>query len=645
MVQTSLRDVLMARRRHWQVRVAASLTMIPAYGPLLGWGWAVPVSGSYLVLQFIERFWLPRLVAAPEAERGWTRGAVLALLALGSLSFCLPSLPLAARLGGWGMVCAVYVAVGVIINAALTTVGCRAAFLATALPGITYAASLPFIAVWCGQPPPQLLLQAVLTLALGGGFLSFNVWQLWSRGTQGKTAEIQAARLYVARRDETEAKLYRLTQLDTLTGLLNRDVLQERLAGMVVDGTPGALLLIDLDGFKYVNDTMGHAMGDAVLRTVAARLHAAARQGDTAARLGGDEFALLLSGVTDTAMAVAVAERLIADISQPLQIEGLPINIGASIGIALHPLHGREPGQIFSNADLALYGAKAEGRHCARLYNAGLREAAQGKVLRDSELRLAMEQGEFEMFYQPQIRLRDGALTGAEALLRWRHPRQGLLAPASFLPALEGGLLSAQVGAWVIETACTQAAAWRAGFAPGFRIGVNLFGAQFRAGNLVEWVNAALAKSSLPPEGLEIEITENIILRHEDEVIAPLRQLRASGIGVAFDDYGTGFASLSMLTRYPVSRLKIDRAFTQVVCDSTAEAAIMRAIIRLGHALGLTVTAEGVESAHQLAWLRGEGCDEGQGYLFGKPMSAAAFQARFGGQMGAVEANLVRPTP
>jgi EAL domain-containing protein (putative c-di-GMP-specific phosphodiesterase class I) len=255
---------------------------------------------------------------------------------------------------------------------------------------------------------------------------------------------------------------------------------------------------------------------------------------------------------------------------------------------------------------------------------------AQGKMLRDTELRLAMERGEFEMFYQPQIRLSDHALTGAEALLRWRHPEYGLLKPADFLTALEGGLLSARVGAWVIETACHQAALWRARGASDFRIGVNVFGAQFRSGNLVAWVSQACAAAGLPPHALEIEITENTILRHEDEIIGPLQELRALGVGVAFDDYGTGHASLSMLTRFPVSRLKIDRSFTKAICESPSEAAIVHAIIGLACALDLQVTAEGIETSGQAEALSRERCDEGQGYYFGKPMSAADFARSFG---------------
>jgi diguanylate cyclase (GGDEF)-like protein len=624
--QTTLLDVLTARRRQLPLRVTACLTILSVYGPFSGWQWGVACAVGYLLLQAAEVLWLPSLLAGSQAQAQWARRVALLALFLSAASFCAPAIPLTIAFGGWGVACAAYLVGGTIVNSALTTVGCREAFIASAVPAFAYVLGLPVLELGYGKPP---LLVITVNFALGGMFLVVNIWQLWSSSTRSKAAEVMAMRCYIAGRDENEARLFRLTQLDTLTGLLNRDVLQARLAGMIADGRPGTLMLIDLDGFKYINDTLGHAAGDAVLCSVAKRLSSAARHEDAAARLGGDEFALLLAGATSAAAAAIVAERLIAEISQPVVVDGHPINIGASVGIALHPLHGRDAGQIFANADLALYQAKGEGRHCARLFTNALRDAAEGKVLRDTELREALENGEFELYYQPQVRLTDGALMGAEALLRWRHPTQGLLSPASFICALEGGLLSARVGLWVLETACAQAKLWRAQFAPDFRIGVNLFGSQFRAGNLAEWVNTALIKTGLPPEALEIEITENIILRHEDTMIEPLRALRQQGVGVAFDDYGTGFASLSMLTRYPVSRLKIDRGFTRTVCEDPAEAAIVRAIIGLGHSLGLNVTAEGVETRNQLAWLRKEGCQEGQGYFFGRPMSAAAFYAQF----------------
>jgi diguanylate cyclase (GGDEF)-like protein len=625
-----LQDVLARRRGQVSVRIFAALFLMINNGPLLGWPVMCLITGLYCALQAVEFFVLQRKASAGQAE--WM---ALAVLSLSTLSIGAQAPLLAMKLGSWGMVCGIYLLCAVVVNAVFNSIGCRAAFLALATPSLAYLAILSWMPLLQHHMPPLLVF---IELSLGGLYFILNVVQLWTSASRGKLTELQAVRRYVAERDAHEAKLYSMTQHDPLTGLLNRDVLRARLAGSAGKRMPAALLMLDLDGFKYVNDTLGHAAGDEMLRIISLRLRHAAREEDTAARLGGDEFALLLEEVDEPDIALAVAQRLIGEISQPVMLDGQPVNIGVSVGIALYPLHGGEPAQIFANADLALYQAKSEGRHCARMYDSSLRTMAQGKVLRDTELRLALERGEFEMYYQPQLRLGDNSLVGAEALLRWRHPVKGLLPPSEFLPALEGGVLGAKVGAWVIETACAQAAIWRSGLAPDFRIAVNLFGMQFRSGNLPEWVMAALTKAGLPPQALEIEITENVILRHEDDIIEPLRELRRLGVGVAFDDYGTGFASLSMLTRYPVSRLKIDRAFTHAICDSPAEAAIVRAVITLAGALGLEVTAEGVETLAQLHMLRAQGCTEAQGYYFGKPMSADDFCASFGTQLHACSA-------
>lgn len=633
--QLGLRDVLARRRDQIALRAGAAIFLLYNNGPLLGWRAMGLITGLYCALQIVEFLILRR-----EAERPQNNLLILAVLALSTLTFGAQAPLLAIKLGGWGMVCGAYVLCAVIVNTVFNTIGCRPAFLALIIPSLVYLIVLPFIPVFRHNMPPLLIF---LELSLGGPYFIISVLQLWSNGSRSKRAELQAVRRYIDERDAHEAKLFRMTQHDPLTSLPNRDALRARLGESTANHMPAALLMLDLDGFKYVNDTLGHAAGDDMLRAVALRLHNAARVEDTAARLGGDEFALLLEGVAEPDTALAVAQRLINDISQPVMLEGQPINIGVSIGVALYPQHGGEAGQIFANADLALYEAKSEGRHCARLYDTSLRAMAQGKMLRDTQVRLALDRNEFEMFYQPQVRLTDNRLVGAEALLRWRHPEKGLLPPSEFLPALEGGVLGARVGAWVIETACAQAALWRTGLAPELRIAVNLFGLQFRSGDLPEWIMAVLDKAGLPPQALELEITENVILRHEDAIIAPLRALRARGVGVAFDDYGTGFASLSMLTRYPVSRLKIDRAFTQAICESPAEAAIVRAVLSLASALGLEVTAEGVETLAQLQMLRAQGCNEAQGYYFGKPMSAADFTACFAHQPGACGPVAPRP--
>ncbi len=433
----------------------------------------------------------------------------------------------------------------------------------------------------------------------------------------------------ISERRSNEDRLYRLAHLDPLTELPNRMVLRRRLEDVVKSALPAALMIVDLDGFKAVNDTIGHSAGDLLLKNVAARLLTCIRPTDTVARLGGDEFAILLPETTDPTVAEAVANRIIAVLSEPLEIANRIVHIGASVGLAMFPCNGDNAEDLLSNADLALYQAKSEGRHCLRIFVPELRHAAVSKQKQELELRHAFEQQEFELFYQPQVR-GDGTLIGAEALIRWRHPTRGLLSPAEFLPALENSRLAVLVGDWVIESGCRQAAAWRAEGAPRFRVSVNLFGVQFHTGNLARTVKKALANALLPPEALELEITENIILRNDEAMIKPLRELGELGVGIALDDFGTGYASLSLLKRYPMTRLKVDQSFVRLMCQSSKDASIVRAIITLGKSFELKVTAEGVETEAQRDLLLLEGCEEFQGFLYGRPMSGADF-ARFYG--------------
>lgn len=434
----------------------------------------------------------------------------------------------------------------------------------------------------------------------------------------------------ITERRANETRLFRLAHLDPLTELPNRTMLRGCIEQALDTEKAACIMMVDLDGFKDVNDSLGHSAGDAVLIEVASHLRACVRSVDTVARMGGDEFAILVPGMGDPLRAAEIADKAIASVSEILAVDGQPVSISASIGISVFPNHGTRAEELLSAADLALYQAKSEGRHCRRLFTPSLRQAANLKRAYQGELRRAFEQEEFELFYQPQVRLSDGTLVGAEALLRWRHPEKGIIAPGAFLSALETSPLAVPIGDWIIQTACRQAATWRVDGSSEFRMGVNLFGAQFHAGDLACKVRKALLAANLPGAALELEITENIILRHDEAMLGPLRELRNEGIGIAFDDYGTGYASLSMLKRYPLTRLKIDQTFVRGMCGSPEDAAIVRAILYLGRSFGFEVIAEGVETEEQSARLRKKGCEEGQGYLFGKPMPASKFGDRFG---------------
>ena len=621
--QASLHHTLHMRHRQSGVRVASATLTGCFFGSVLGWTATLAWIGTYAALQVIEyACFCSRRPLFPTLDAiGYP--LALVLLALSSIVYGSLSILEVVRMAGWGGGCAAFLLMGSIDATALYSVGSIAAFRASTVPTMVYIAALPLVAMTVPHPPGTSIM---IGLMFGGVLAVLGATRIWRDFTSAKDAETFAVGREIAERVANEERLSRLAHLDPLTGLANRTVLRVRLTEIVAAAGPGALLLIDLDGFKYVNDTLGHPAGDRVLQEVAARLLQSSRPGDLVARLGGDEFAIVLPDIEELSTAAAIAERAIAAVARTIIIDGQTVRIGASIGIALSGRHGADADTLFANADLALYRAKAEGRNCLRLYEPGLRAEAIGKMVFDDELRLAFERGEFELFYQPQINLRDGRVTGAETLLRWRHPTRGLLLPALFLPALESGPLAIPVGQWIIENACRQAALWRSQGLTDFTVGVNLFGAQLRTGQLVDKVVSALTRFSLPPEALELEITENIVLRHGDGIDRALGELRALGLGVAFDDYGTGYASLSLLKKYPLSRLKIDRSFVQTICDSPADAAIVRAVVSMAAAFDLRVIAEGVETTAQVELLRQNGCLEVQGYLFGAPMPAAEFE-------------------
>lgn len=432
-----------------------------------------------------------------------------------------------------------------------------------------------------------------------------------------------------AQQREEEA-LRQQANIDGLTGLANRGKFYRSVEEILISPAPATVLMIDLDGFKDVNDTLGHTLGDAILCEVANRLSQLVSSEDLVARIGGDEFAILLANVTDAATAMHVADAVLATIAQPINVDGNEVRVAASCGVALAPTQAQEALELVGNADLALFKAKSNGRGRVFLFVPALRMEAMARRLYGLELHRAVDKGEFLLFYQPQINMADGTITGAEALIRWLHPERGLLTPAAFLPALEGGPLAATVGSWILDEACAQAAYWRRSGAPDFRIGVNLCSAQFRVGDLAAEVMETLARHGLPAEALELEVTENIVLDNDDIVLEILQRLHQQGVGIAFDDFGTGYASLSLLKTYPLSRIKIDQSFVRGILTSKRDASVVRAIIDMARNFDLEVIAEGIETQAEYNYLRREQCDEGQGYFFGAPMPVSQFELLLG---------------
>jgi diguanylate cyclase (GGDEF)-like protein/PAS domain S-box-containing protein len=445
----------------------------------------------------------------------------------------------------------------------------------------------------------------------------------------------------ISERKRAEREIHRLAYYDSLTGLPNRVLFKDRVTQALAYArryqTTLAVLFLDLDRFKVINDTLGHNIGDLLLKQVSDRLADSIRHSDSLgrsvekeetsqlARLGGDEFTVLLTNIRQAQDAGTVARRILDALASPFLIDGHEISVTVSVGIAIFPNDGDSVDQLLKSSDIAMYHAKDGGRNNAQFYSETMNSLATERLAMENDLRKALERHELVAYYQPQVDIRTNRVVGAEALVRWRHPRRGILMPAEFLPiATETGMIQ-KVDEEVLFMACRQNKAWQDAGYDAIRMSVNVSNAFFHGASFTSVVARALQEPNLDPDCLELELTESITMRHVEVSITMLQELRAMGVRLSIDDFGTGYSSLSHLLRFPLNMLKIDQSFTQNVTHNKASASITRAIISLAHSMNLSVLAEGVETDKQVALLRGQGCDEVQGHLFGRPVPGEEF--------------------
>ena len=426
-------------------------------------------------------------------------------------------------------------------------------------------------------------------------------------------------------------QLRHLASHDALTGLPNRVLLDDRLSQAVAhaerDGHTFAVAMFDLDRFKVVNDSFGHRAGDELIKEVAHRLAGIARSTDTVGRLGGDEFVFIMERLAKREDAEHIARRAVEALQVPIRIGGVNIHSSASVGIALFPTDGTSVETLIANADAAMYCAKQRGRNNIQCYASGMNSVTQDKVKLESDLHQALALGQFELHYQPKLDTSTGVIHGAEALIRWRHPERGLVLPGEFIPLAEACGLIDSIGEWVVREGCRQARTWQLEGLPHLRVAVNLSAFQFRNGNLLQTIRKALQAADLDPRFLEVEITESAVMSDPEESVAILEQLSRMGVVVSVDDFGTGYSSMSYLRRFPIDKLKIDRAFIAELISRADDTSIVKAIVSLAHSLHLKVVAEGVETQEQLDLLKALGCDQYQGYCFSPAVPAAKFAA------------------
>jgi diguanylate cyclase (GGDEF)-like protein/PAS domain S-box-containing protein len=432
----------------------------------------------------------------------------------------------------------------------------------------------------------------------------------------------------ITERKEYDKNVHFLAYYDVLTGLPNRALMRDRLGQLIAsshrDKTEFALLFLDLDRFKYINDSMGHSIGDKLLQSVAQRLQACVREGDTVSRIGGDEFIVLLREVGEEDVK-AVADKLLNALAAPFNLNGQVISTYASVGIALYPHHATDTDVLMKNADAAMYNAKENGRNNYKFFKPEMHFRANQIFLMEKDLRVALEQDEFTLVYQPKVDLASGKICGAEALIRWNHPEKGFISPADFIPVAEETGQIVTIGEWVLRTACWRFASWQKQGMAAFPIAVNLSIRQLIQPNLADVIEHILKENNLSPAYLELEITEGIMMGDTKKAMEFLTRMHTLGVQMSIDDFGTGFSSLNYLKNLPVNKLKIDQSFVRDIETDQSDAAIVRSIISLGHRLDLKVIAEGVETMEQLDFLRIRGCDEIQGYFYCRPLVANDF--------------------
>jgi len=447
----------------------------------------------------------------------------------------------------------------------------------------------------------------------------------------GMVVSVRASRRATEELAQREAHIRHLAEHDSLTGLPNRALLQDRLIQTMARaeraGSRLALLYIDLDRFKLVNDSLGHPVGDALLQEVAQRLQATVRVSDTVSRQGGDEFLVLLDEIESADDAARVAQKMLDLLAQPCWVAGHELTVTPSIGISLYPDDSTDMITLIKSADIAMYQVKEGGRNAYQFYTGDMNERASERLALEHGLRRALERGEMLLHYQPRIELASGRIVGLEALLRWRHPVLGLVPPGRFIAIAEDSGLIVPIGEGVLHEACRQSLAWQAAGLPALPIAVNLSAVQFRRAGLEDSLRDILAATGLPPHLLELELTESIVMNHAEDTVAILARLHELGVRLSIDDFGTGYSSLSYLKRFPIEKLKVDQSFIHDVTSDANDAAIVRGIVSLAHSLGIGVIAEGVETREQLDFLRGLGCEEAQGSYFSPPLPPDGIEA------------------